>query len=117
MEVLFDPYAPYSLIIDHISIACRPRNELIEIAKEKSPDLPFRFCIRDTMGLTQKGIDAASTKDALEAALNCKADAILFLLSLEDRDDTLTECCKALMEKKEELMKKSHLDKIGRAHV
>lgn len=110
LEVLFDPYAPYSLIIDHISIACRPRNELIEIAKEKSPDLPFRFCIRDTMGLTQKGIDAASTKDALEAALNCKADAILFLLSLEDRDDTLTECCKALMEKKEELMKKSHLD-------
>jgi hypothetical protein len=110
LEVLFDPFAPYSLVIDHISIACRPRQELIDIAQKKSPELPFRFCIRDTMGLTQKGIDAASTKDALEAALNCKADTILFLLSLDERDDILSECCKALVEKKDELMKKSHLD-------
>ena len=109
LEALFDPYAPYSLVIDHISIACKPRQELINIAQKKSPELPFRFCIRDTMGLTQKGIDAASTKDALEAALNCKADTILFLLSLEERDDTLTECCRALVEKKE-LMKKRHLN-------
>ena len=49
------------------------------------------------MGLTQKGIDATSTKEGLEAALNCKADTILFLLSLEERDDTLTECCRALV--------------------
>ena len=110
LEVLFDPFAPFSLVIDHISVACRPRQELIDIAQEKSPELPFRFCIRDTMGLTQKGIDAASTKGALEAALNCKADTILFLLSLDERDDTLSECCKALAEKKDELMKKSHLD-------
>ena len=110
LEVLFDPFAPFSLVIDHISVACRPRQELIDIAQEKSPELPFRFCIRDTMGLTQKGIDAASTKGALEAALNCKADTILFLLSLDERDDTLSECCKALVEKKDELMKKSHLD-------
>ena len=101
LETLFDPYAPYSLMVDHISIACRPRKELIDIAQAKSPDLPFRFCIRDTMGLTQKGIDATSTKEGLEAALNCKADTILFLLSLEERDDTLTECCRALVEKKE----------------
>lgn len=110
LEAVFDPYAPYSLVIDQISLACRPRQELIEIAQVKSPDLPFRFCIRDTMGLTQKGIDATSTKEGLEAALNCKADTILFLLSLEERDDTLAECCKALVDKKEELMKKSHLD-------
>lgn len=110
LEVLFEPFAPFSLVIDHISVACRPRQELIDIAQEKSPELPFRFCIRDTMGLTQKGIDAASTKGALEAALNCKADTILFLLSLDERDDTLSECCKALVEKKDELMKKSHLD-------
>lgn len=110
LEVLFDPFAPYSLVIDHISMACRPRQELIDIARKTPPELPFRFCIRDTMGLTQKGIDAASTKDALEAALNCKADTILFLLNLEERDDALSECCKALVEKKDELMKKSHLN-------
>jgi hypothetical protein len=110
LTALFDPLTPYNLIIDHISIASRPRKELIDIAKNKSPDMPFRFCIRDTMGLTQKGIDAASAKDALEVALNCKADTILFLMSLEDRDDALTECCKALVEKKDELKRKSHLD-------
>ena len=110
LETLFDPYSPYSLVIDHILIACRPRKELIDIAQTKSPDFPFRFCIRDTMGLTQKGIDATSTKEGLESALNCKADTILFLLSLEERDDTLTECCRALFEKKKELMNKSHLD-------
>ena len=83
LESIFDPFAPYSLVVDQISIACRPRQELIDIAKKKSPDFPFRFCIRDTMGLTQKGIDATSTKNALEIALNCKADTILFLLSLD----------------------------------
>ncbi len=41
LEALFDPYAPYSLLIDHISIACRPRQELIDIARAKAPDLPF----------------------------------------------------------------------------
>lgn len=108
LETLFDPFAPYSLVIEYISIACRPRQELIEIAK--SQELPFRFCIRDTMGLTQKGIDSETTKDSLEVALNCKADTILFLLSLDERDDTLTECCKALAEKKDELIKKRNLD-------
>lgn len=110
LSALFDPQSPYSLIIDHISIASRPRKELIDIAKKMSPELPFRFCIRDTMGITQKGIDATSTKEALEVALNCKADTILFLMSLEERKDALAECFRALMEKKEELNKKSHLD-------
>lgn len=107
LQTLFDPFTPYSLVIDYISIACKPRQELIDIAQEESPELPFRFCIRDTMGLTQKGIDATSTKEGLEAALNCRADTILFLLSLEERDDTLTECCRALVEKKEALKKKN----------
>lgn len=110
LETLFDPYAPYGLVIDHISIACRPRKELVDIARAKSPDLPFRFCIRDTMGLTQKGIDATSTKEGLEAALSCKANTILFLLSLEERDDTLKGCCSALIDKKKELEKKGQLD-------
>lgn len=105
---LFNPYSPYSLIIEQISIACRPRNELIE--QKKGENIPFRFCIRDTMGITQKGIDVVSTKEALEVALNCEADTVLFLMSLEERDDTLRECCKALMEKRDELKKKRNLD-------
>lgn len=110
LSVLFDPKAPYSLLIDHISVASLPREELCKMALEKYKDLPFRFCIRDTMGMTQKGIEPKDVSDSLEIALNCKADTILFLMSLEERDDILTECCKALREKREELKKKSNLD-------
>lgn len=112
LKTLFDPFAPYSLVIDHILMACRPRQELIDI-KEKTKswnNLPFRLCIRDTMGLTQTGMSAASIKNALEAALNCKADSILFLLPLDQREDTLSECCKALVEKKKELKERRNLD-------
>ena len=35
---------------------------------------------------------------------------LMIPILVEERDDTLTECCRALVEKKEELMKKSHLD-------
>lgn len=114
LKTLFDPYAPYSLILEQITLACRPRQELIEIAQNKyqEKDFPLRLSVRDTMGLTQKGIDAASTKEALEIALNHKADAILFLLNLEERDDVLLECCKALAEKKKELAQKNHLNPI-----
>lgn len=110
IKELFDPFAPYSLIIDEISIACRPREELIDIARYKLKDLPFRFCIRDTMGITQKGIDTTNLKDTLEIALNCKCDGIIFLLSLEERKDVLSECCRVLVEKKKEMMKKNQLD-------
>lgn len=110
LSVLFDPKAPYSLLIDHISVASLPRKEMVEMVDEKYKDMPFRFCIRDTMGMTQKGIEAKDLSDSLEIALNCKADTILFLMSLEERDDILTECCKALREKREELKKKSNLD-------
>jgi hypothetical protein len=93
---LFDPFKPYSLIIDEITMSCRPRKELINIADQS---IPLRFCLRDTMGMTQIGMDAVSIKSALDAAMNCSPDSILFLLSLEERDDTLTECCNALSEK------------------
>ena len=110
IDTLLDPSAPFSFVIDYITIACKPRQELIKIAQKEFKDIPFRVCIRDTMGLTQRGIDATSTKEALESALNCKADAILFLLSLDERNDTLYECCNALNEKKEEIKKKTALD-------
>lgn len=106
LSALLDPKAPYSLLIDHISVACRPREELIQMAREKYEGLPLRICIQDTMGMTQEGIGAKDVSDALETALNCKADVILFLMSLEERDDTQAECCKAVQEKIEGLKKK-----------
>lgn len=107
---LFDPNAPHSLLVDHIMIACKPREELIKTAHENYPGFPLRFSVRDTMGLTQTGIDAKSTNEGFEAALNYNADSIIFLLSLEERDDTLSECCKALITKSEDLHTKRKLD-------
>lgn len=96
LQNLFDPYQPYSLVVEDIVLACRPRTELIEKADE---DIPLRFCLRDTMGLNQVDMDENSIKDALDIALNCSPDSILLLMNLEERDDVIAECCGVIGEK------------------
>lgn len=95
LEELFDPYQPYSLIVEEMTLACRPREEII---KENS-ELPLRFCLRDTMGLNQIDMDSNTIKDALDIALNCSPDSILLLLNLEERDDVIAESCDAIANK------------------
>lgn len=96
LEKLFDPFQPYSLVIEDITLSCRPRKELINMSDE---DIPLRFCLRDTMGLNQVGMDDNSIKDALDIALNCNPDSILLLINLEERDDVIVESCDAIAEK------------------
>lgn len=96
LQILFDPYEPYSLIIEEITLACRPREELIEMFDDK---IPLRFCLRDTMGLNQISMDNTSMKDALDIALNCSPDSILLLMNLEERDDVILSCCEAISSK------------------
>lgn len=96
LRELFDPMQAYSLVISEMTLSCRPREELVNMAME---DVPLRFCLRDTMGLTQTGTDAVSIKNALDIALNCSPDSILLLFSLEERDDILMDSCKAIAEK------------------
>ncbi len=104
LKTLFDPYEPFSLIVEDITLACRPRAEIIARSEE---NIPLRFCLRDTMGLTQIGMDGNSIKDALDIALNCSPDSILLLMNLEERDDVLAESCNAIEEK---LFKAAKLD-------
>jgi GTP-binding protein EngB required for normal cell division len=96
LQTLFDPFQPYSLVVEDIVLACRPRKELIEKADE---DIPLRFCLRDTMGLNQIDMDDNSIKDALDIALNCSPDSILLLMNLEERDDVIADCCDVIGEK------------------
>nr|WP_307989863.1 hypothetical protein [uncultured Niameybacter sp.] len=96
LQILFNPYEPYSLVISNITLACKPREELLEMADE---NIPLRFCLRDTMGLTQIGMDNNSIKDALDIALNCSPDSILLLMNLEERDDVISASCEAIAEK------------------
>jgi GTP-binding protein EngB required for normal cell division len=104
LKTLFDPFEPFSLIVEDITLACRPRAEIIARSEE---NIPLRFCLRDTMGLTQIGMDGNSIKDALDIALNCSPDSILLLMNLEERDDIITESCTAIEEK---LFKAAKLD-------
>ncbi|WZL80633.1 hypothetical protein QBE53_12565 [Vallitaleaceae bacterium 9-2] len=104
LQNLFDPFQPYSLIINDLTLSCRPREEIIKMGEES---IPTRFCLRDTMGLTQVGMDSVSIKNALDVALNCSPDSILLLLSLEERDDILAESCKAI---KDKLLKAKKMD-------
>lgn len=96
LQTLFNPYEPYSLVISNITLACRPREELLQMSDES---IPLRFCLRDTMGLTQIGMDTNSIKDALDIALNCSPDSILLLMNLEERDDVISASCEAIAEK------------------
>lgn len=96
LQHIFDPYEPYSLIVEDITLVCRPREELIEMFDDK---IPLRFCLRDTMGLNQINMDSNSMKDALDIALNCSPDSILLLMSLEERNDVILNCCEAVSTK------------------
>lgn len=96
LQKLFDPYEPFSLIIEELTMACRPRTELIDMFDDK---IPLRFCLRDTMGLNQISMDNNSMKDALDIALNCSPDSILLLMNLEERDDVIVSCCEAINSK------------------
>lgn len=96
LRELFNAKAPYSLIIEEITLVCKPRREMLEAHDEK---WPMRFVLRDTMGLNQIGIDGGSIKDALEIAVASNPDAILFLLSLEEREDVIAEACRAIQER------------------
>lgn len=51
------------------------------------------------MGLTQSGIDNLSINSALDIALSSSPDSILFLISLDERDDVITDTCNAIAEK------------------
>lgn len=95
LEELFDPYKPYSLILEEMTLACCPREEILN----ESDELPKRFCLRDTMGLNQIGMDSNTIKDALDIALNCSPDSILLLLNLEERDDVIAESCDVIANK------------------
>lgn len=96
LQTLFDPFQPFSLVVEDIVLACRPRAELIEKADE---NVPLRFCLRDTMGLNQIDMDNNSIKDALDIALNCSPDSILLLMNLEERDNVIADCCTVIGEK------------------
>ncbi len=99
LQHIFDPYEPYSLIIEDITIVCRPREELIRNFDDNDDKIPLRFCIRDTMGLNQVNMDSNSMKDALDIALNCSPDSILLLMNLEERNDVILNCCEAVSSK------------------
>lgn len=96
LSELFNPIMPYSLVISEMTLACKPRAELIGMSNK---DIPLRFCFRDTVGLTQTGTDEVSIRTALDAAMNCNPDSILLLFSLDERNDTLAESCEAIAER------------------
>ncbi|MDR1549514.1 MAG: hypothetical protein LBT06_13130 [Hungatella sp.] len=97
LERIFDAKEPISLVVEEVTMTSKPSKELIDICGRKK--IPLRFCLRDTMGLTQAAIDYNSMKDALEIALNCNPDNILLMINLEDREDVIKPCCEAITKK------------------
>lgn len=96
LQSLFDPFEPYSLVVEDMAVACRPRQQFIDMADE---NIPLRFCLRDTMGLNQINMENNSIKNALDIALNCSPDSILLLMNLEEREDVIADCCDVIGQK------------------
>lgn len=94
---LFDPYQPYSLIVNEMTVACMPRKEILNAKTEQK--LPVQFCLKDTMGLNQMETDTDSIRDALDLALKSSPDSILLLINLEERDDVIAKSCSAVADK------------------
>lgn len=92
---LYDPSAPYSLMIEEIYFACRPNQELMDNldCEQNRQNALFRLCLRDTVGVTQTGTDLATIRTGLETSSSYKADMLLVLLNLEERDDVLKNLC------------------------
>ena len=95
LEELFDPDKPYSLIVDEMTLTCCPREEILS----DDDEIPVRFCLRDTMGLTQLDTEDSTIKNALDIALNCSPDSILLLINLEERDDVISKSIDAISAK------------------
>jgi hypothetical protein len=99
LNSLFDPFESHSLIVEEMTIACQPREDLID----ENSKIPLRFCLRDTMGLNQIESEESYIKEALDVALGRTPDSIMLLLNLEERDKTLAMSCKAVRDKLEQL--------------
>ncbi|MFF5996544.1 hypothetical protein AAGS61_17675 [Lysinibacillus sp. KU-BSD001] len=105
---LYDSTSVYSLVVKDVKFACKPHSELIEVHND---EYPFRFAIRDTMGITQGGIDPEDINSALEVAFNFDSDSIFMLISLEERDDVIQTSLEAVHAKLADLKKRKGTEK------
>lgn len=96
---LIDPKSPYSLCIKEIQIACKPNERIAAKYIEQHPNIPFRFAIRDTMGINQQGSTEAILEDALEHLLEINTDSLILLFSLTERKDVIEKTCELLNQK------------------
>ncbi|SPY17279.1 Predicted GTPase [Paenibacillus polymyxa] len=106
---IFDPKAPYSLIIKEAYIACRPNQELINDSNTGNGKPPFRLCLRDTVGVNQTANDRQTIRAGLEVGMAYHSDLLLVLLNLEDRDDTIRPICEMIEEASNKKNRKSQV--------
>ncbi|MEK4701975.1 hypothetical protein MKX47_20980 [Solibacillus sp. FSL R7-0668] len=108
LQKLYNPAAIYSLIIRDIKIACRPHIELINAHQG---NYPFRFAIRDTMGINQDKSDVDFISDGIERAFSYDTDSILILISLIEREDVIKTSLEAIYNKLDDLKKRKSIEK------
>lgn len=107
LKELYNPEKPYSLVIETIDIACRPREEAIEIMRQKNNRIPFRMRLMDTIGMTQEGVDEHSLSQGIDRAFAKSVNGIILLINLEEREDTIRNICEGINEKVKKLKNSS----------
>lgn len=91
LDALFSPDSPFPLAVDRVLIASRPRQELINVNRERFPDTVLRFCIKDIAKLPNTTFGNRFNKSVIDGA-----DAIIFLLDLKKPEYSLKETCDAV---------------------
>lgn len=109
LEELYNPDKPYSLVVETIYISCRPRNEVIDVMKQKNPCIPFRMGLVDTIGMTQEGVDEQSLSLGIDRAFAKSVNGIILLINLEEREDTIRSICEGINEKINKLKNNSDI--------
>ncbi|KEI16745.1 hypothetical protein [Clostridium haemolyticum] len=74
---LYNPQQPYSLVIDYIDIASRPREEAIKIMEKKDSNISLRMKLVDTIGVSQEGIDEDSLTIGMDRSLSRSVNGII----------------------------------------
>ncbi|NMA82714.1 MAG: hypothetical protein GX962_02495 [Epulopiscium sp.] len=107
LKEIYNPQKSYSLVIDNIDIACKPRDEAVKIMKQKDSDIPLRMMLVDTVGVSQEGVDEDSLTMGVDRALNRSVNAIILIINLEEREDVIKNIFDSLNKKFNELQNKS----------
>ncbi len=106
IEKIYKADSPYSLIFEEVRYATCPSNGFEMAFNNRNAHRTVKLNILDTVGITQTSQDRNDISENMDAILNRKSDAILFLCSADEQPVVYETCIELLKEKKKAISNK-----------